>query len=272
MKIFRVTSPFVLSLLLPLWLTSSCASMSWPRDRGGFYLVLAVKADAAQLDQNIERTIAVIQRRCDSLAIYCNAQRESGNNSNRIRLRVSTSLDRTRVKNVLLSRGLELRAVISPPSPSPIQSYDTQAEAAAAAARTGGEVMPVSEKERGENSHLTGKFVVLKRDPIITGEDIQDAGAASTTSSDENYVVTFRVKPEGAERFGIWTDANINNYLAIIWNGEVRSTAYIKSRITDSGEISGRFTKQQAEDIALVLKSGNLSAPVETVAEGIYKP
>jgi protein-export membrane protein SecD len=271
MKIFRAASPLVL-FLLPLCLALSCASMSGPRDRGGFYLVLAVKADAAQLDQNIAHTMAVIQRRCDSLAIYCNAQRESGYNSNRIRLRVSTSLDRTRVKNVLLSRGLELRAVISPPSPSPIESYDTQAEAAAAAARTGGEAMHVAENEQNENKHLTGKFVVLKREPIITGEDILDAGVATMRGRDEDYQITFRVKPDGAERFGSWTGANINNYLAIVWNGDVRSIAYIKSRITDSGEIMGRFTKQQAEDIALVLKSGNLPAPVETLAEGTYKP
>ena len=52
----------------------------------------------------------------------------------------------------------------------------------------------------------------------------------------------------------------------------MRSAAFIKSQITDTGVIGGRFSKQQAEDVALVLSTGNLPAPVELVEEGTYKP
>jgi preprotein translocase subunit SecD len=48
--------------------------------------------------------------------------------------------------------------------------------------------------------------------------------------------------------------------MGVVLNGEVKSIAYIKSQITDSGEISGRFTKQSAEDLALTLRSGALPA------------
>jgi preprotein translocase subunit SecD len=50
--------------------------------------------------------------------------------------------------------------------------------------------------------------------------------------------------------------------MGVVLNGEVKSIAYIKSQITDSGEISGRFTKQSAEDLALTLRSGALQAPL----------
>jgi preprotein translocase subunit SecD len=52
----------------------------------------------------------------------------------------------------------------------------------------------------------------------------------------------------------------------------VKSIAYIKSQITDQGEISGRFTKQAAEDLALVLRTGALPAPLRFVSETIDKP
>jgi preprotein translocase subunit SecD len=273
MKILQEASSQLLALLLLLCVAVSCTTLSGPRDKGGFYLVLAVKADEAQLDQSIERTMAVIQKRCDSLAIYCKPQRQSGDKSNRIMLRVSSTLDQARVKTVLLSQGLELRAVVSPPSPTPVQLYATQAEAAAAAGKDE-ETLPYVEREVKAGSLNGSRFVILKRAPIITGEDITQAAAVARFRdiNDEDYQITFRVKPEGAERFGSWTGANINNYIAIVWNKEVRSIAFIKSQITDSGEISGRYTKEQAEDVALVLKSGNLPASVELVEEGTYKP
>ena len=45
----------------------------------------------------------------------------------------------------------------------------------------------------------------------------------------------------GAEKFGAWTGANINEYMGVVLNDEVKSIAYIKSQIYDQGEISGRF-------------------------------
>src|SRR5207253_6575351 len=50
--------------------------------------------------------------------------------------------------------------------------------------------------------------------------------------------------------------------MGVVLDNEVKSIAYIKSQITDSGEISGRFTKQSAEDLALTLRSGALPARI----------
>jgi preprotein translocase subunit SecD len=52
-----------------------------------------------------------------------------------------------------------------------------------------------------------------------------------------------------------------------VLNGEVKTIAYIRTQILDQGEITGRFTKQSAEDLALVLRSGALPAPVKIVEE-----
>lgn len=47
---------------------------------------------------------------------------------------------------------------------------------------------------------------------------------------------------------------------------------YIRSQITEDGQITGNFTREQAEDVALTLRSGGLPAPVEVLEEGTYKP
>lgn len=95
----------------------------------------------------------------------------------------------------------------------------------------------------------------------------KDAGGGT-----DDYLIAFTLKPVAANRFGEWTDGNVGRYLAIVLNGAVRSAPYVKSRITDSGQITGSFTKQQAEDVALTLKSGSLPTPIEVVEEGGYEP
>jgi preprotein translocase subunit SecD len=60
--------------------------------------------------------------------------------------------------------------------------------------------------------------------------------------------------------------------MGVVLNDEVKSAAYIKSQIFDSGEISGRFTKETAEDLALTLKSGALPAAIEYLEERTVGP
>ncbi|HKS30125.1 MAG TPA: hypothetical protein VJS44_20040 [Pyrinomonadaceae bacterium] len=255
-------------LLLSLALSTACNRLSKrpaPQDKGGMLLLIAVKA-ADRLDESVTRTISVIESRCNQLGIYCKLTRQD---AGQIELRVSSSMPPERVKDVLLSQGLEMRAVVSNPSPAPLESYATEAEAREAAG-AGRDVLPYNEADRG-SSRAGRKFIVVERTPLVTGMDVRDAHASQMTNGN-NYDVVFSLKPEGAVRLQAWTRVNINRYIAVILNREARSVAYIKSEISDSGVITGRFTKEQAEDIARVLKTGNLPAPVEILREGTYKP
>jgi preprotein translocase subunit SecD len=238
-----------------------------PRDEGGVYMVLAVKAEPAAVEQAVRNTSMVIETRCAALGVYCRAERLGGEGSNRIRLRVSGARDFGRVKSVLLAEGrLELRPVVSPPSPSPIKFYPTREEAERAAGQKH-DVAPYEEEEAAP------VFLVVEREPVVSGSDLRSADAAPDAGSGgDNYTILFTLRPEGAARFGDWTGANVGRYLAIILNGKVRSTPYIKGPISDSGQITGNFGKAQAEEIALTLRSGHLPAPVEVLEEGAYKP
>ena len=267
----------ILLLLSPISACNMAGRMFGPKDEGGLYLVIGVKADRAQMEQSLSQTMAVMQRRCDRLGVRCRLQKHGDDKSGQIMLRISSPKDPERIKSVLFSEGLELRAAVSPPSPAPLQTFATRAEAEAAAG-TDEDVLPYLEREEGAQTQAE-RFVIVERTPIVTGQEIRDAEAVegediSHLDGQKNYSysVTFRLNPAGAERFGRWTGANINRYLAIVLNKQARSVAFIRSQIFDSGQITGRFTKQQAEDIAIVLISGSLPARVEALEEGTYKP
>ena len=106
----------------------------------------------------------------------------------------------------------------------------------------------------------------------MDGSELRDANAVSRTGNQDDYQISFSLKPAGAAKFGDWTSKNINNYMAVVLNGEVKSVAYIKSRIDDQGEISGRFTKATADDLALTLRSGALPAKLEYQEERTVGP
>jgi preprotein translocase subunit SecD len=113
---------------------------------------------------------------------------------------------------------------------------------------------------------------VVEYPSVVDGSELREANAVSRTGGDGDYQISFSFKPSGAQKFGEWTGKNIGNYMAVVLNGEVKSAAYIKSQIFDSGEISGRFTKASAEDLALTLKSGALPAKIEYQEERTVGP
>ena len=84
--------------------------------------------------------------------------------------------------------------------------------------------------------------------------------------------VSFRLTREGARLFGALTGANINRRLAIVLDGVVQSAPVIQSRITDAGRITGRFTREEAHDLAIVLRAGALPAPIAIEEERTVGP
>ena len=122
------------------------------------------------------------------------------------------------------------------------------------------------------NAQKEKKWVVVETPAIVDGSELRNASAVQSRAGADDYQITFSLKPAGADKFGTWTGANINEYMGVVLNDEVKSIAYIKSQIFDSGEISGRFTKQSAEDLALTLRSGALPAPIEYQEERTVGP
>ena len=94
------------------------------------------------------------------------------------------------------------------------------------------------------NTPKPTRWVVVESPPIINGSELQDrVGCAVVAVAVNDYQIAFSLKPTGATKFGSWTGANTNEYMGVVLNDEVKSIAFIKSQITDSGEIEGKFTK-----------------------------
>ena len=102
-------------------------------------------------------------------------------------------------------------------------------------------------------------FYLVRREAIITGRDLKNARAGvdpQTNSPD----VQFTLNPQGADKFKRATGANIGRRLAIVLDGSVASAPTIQGQIGADGVIHGRFTTQEADELAKVLRAGALPA------------
>ena len=86
-------------------------------------------------------------------------------------------------------------------------------------------------------------------------------------------MVSFKFNLRGAQRFGQATSENIGRRMAIVLDNEVVSAPVIRSAITGgSGQITGNFTVQQANDLAVLLRAGALPAKFTVVERRVVGP
>ena len=107
---------------------------------------------------------------------------------------------------------------------------------------------------------------------IVSGENLVDAQATFDQRTNEP-VVSFRFDTRGATRFGQATQENVGRLFAIILDGQVISAPQIREPILGgSGQISGNFTVQSANDLAVLLRAGALPATLTVIEERTVGP
>ncbi|MBR2033411.1 MAG: protein translocase subunit SecD [Alphaproteobacteria bacterium] len=110
-----------------------------------------------------------------------------------------------------------------------------------------------------------GETYVISRKPVVSGENLVDA---QPSFQDGQAVVSFKFNSLGGKKFGEATKNNIGERLAIVLDNEVISAPTIQSAIMGgNGVITGSFTVKSANDLALLLRSGALPAPLEVLEE-----
>ena len=113
------------------------------------------------------------------------------------------------------------------------------------------------------------KALISKR-IILSGDNLIDAQPRVDTQTNET-IVTFTLDRVGAKKFGKATSNNIGRRLAIVLDGKVISDPVIRDAIiTGTGQISGDFDFQSATDLALLLRSGALPAPLDIIEAVSY--
>jgi len=261
----------------------------WSYSTSGDKLVWTLTGSAQRTlaDNATEQALKIIETRINAIGVAePTLQRRGAQTAHEILLQMPGIQDPEHVKQMLAGQShLELVHVVSPPSPSPIQTYATKEEAIASL-NSGGNI-PANRRvlpyiERAElanrnaqdqtNPQKPTKWVVVESPAIIDGAELRSASAAQGRAGSDEYDIQFSLKKSGADKFGTWTGANINEYMGVVLNDEVKSIAFIKSQIFDQGEINGNFSKQSADDLALTLRSGALPAPIQYQEERTVGP
>ena len=252
--------------------TVSGSSINWS---------LPVAAQKVLADQAVTQAERIIDSRINAFGVKePTFQRYGASDSGQLLLQMPGVDDPERVKKLIGDDSrLSLMKIVSPPNPAPVQIYPTKeaAEQSIAGAQNR-KVMEYADRDVAPTPGATPspdkpkQYVVVETPAVVDGSELRDATAVSRTGNDSDYQISFSFKPGGAQKFGEWTGKNINNYMAVVLNDQVKSAAFIKSQIFDSGEISGRFTKSTAEDLALTLKSGSLPAEIEYQEERTVGP
>jgi preprotein translocase subunit SecD len=99
---------------------------------------------------------------------------------------------------------------------------------------------------------------------IMTGDTIENVQVSRDPSG--QYVIQFRLNPEGAEIFADYTTQHVSEYLGIVLDKTVISAPSVNEPITEGeGVISGAFTLESANNLAVQLRYGSLPIPLKVV-------
>ena len=200
----------------------------------------------AKVRRAVEQSIEVLRRRVDALGTTePNIQREG---DDRVLVEVPGLQDTSKLKEILgTTAKLEFRLVANPgEDPSEVEMLD-------------------------EVDRPGGKLPVEKR-VMVQGEDLTDAQPGFDSRTQEP-VVNFRFNIRGGQRFGEVTSENVGRPFAIVLDGKVISAPRILGPITGgSGQISGHFTVESANNLAILLRAGALPAKLTIVEERTVGP
>ena len=225
-----------------------------------------------------QQAMAIIDLRVNAFGVTePTIQRQGGEGTYQIVIQMPGVDDPERIKNTLnADSNLELKLVAKGTQvPYPTKE---QAEAAAKSTPPGNDPYTsqyevVFYRERSDSGGAAQEgWVVVGKNPVITGLDMRDASARSSQYGGASYEIDFSLLPEGARRFGDATGKHVGDRLAIVLNNEIKSAPNINSQINDRGQITGSFTKKAAEDLALILRSGALPAKAVYLEERTVGP
>jgi preprotein translocase subunit SecD len=232
-----------------------------PGANGSYTFTMKPLVQRTLRDESVVQARQTIERRVNELGVAEPNIAQQGQNGDQILVQLPGVTDVNRAKSIIGSPGvLELKLVEMGPFPTQeaaMSAYNNNLPADLL-------IVPGS-AGAGEGAAGSTVYYVLKRVAAVRGTDLRSA----RQSLDQNNrpAVSFTLSGDGARRFGQVTEQNIGRYLAIVLDNRVFSAPRIDGRITDQGQIYGSFTPQEANDLALVLRSGALPARLDYLQE-----
>jgi preprotein translocase subunit SecD len=207
---------------------------------------------AERIRQTIDQSIQIVERRVNELGLVEPTIQRQG--ANRILVQVPGLQDPSRLKAIIgKTAKLDFRMVDESMSPEQaLASHPPQD----------------SEVLDGENGE---KYLIEKR-ALVSGGDLVDAQPGFDQRNGEP-IVNFRFNSAGGRKFADVTKQNVGKRFAIVLDNKVISAPVINEPIPGgAGQISGSFTVQSANDLAILLRAGALPAPLTVVEERTVGP
>src|SRR5437879_4187081 len=225
-------------------------------DAGGGLIRLTVSQPAMieRMRKTIEQSIQIVERRVNELGTVEPLIQRQG--TDRILVQVPGLQDPTRLKELLgKTAKLDVRMVdLTVPADQAVQ----------------GRLPPDSEVLMSSTSPKTP--YVIKKQVLVSGADLTDAQPGFDQRTGEP-IVSFRFNTSGSRKFAQATSENVGQPFAIVLDNEVISAPVIREPITGgSGQISGSFTGQAANDLAILPRAGALPAPLTIIEERTVGP
>ncbi|MCG2703304.1 MAG: protein translocase subunit SecD [Candidatus Omnitrophica bacterium] len=257
-----------IKLLLTALLVLFCVWVIYPLQQkinlgldlqGGIFLTLRVdlsklpeKASDDLRSDIVDRTIEIIRRRVDQFGVKEPSISRQG--ADRIIVQLPGVTDRVRARKLIgTTAQLEFRLVA--------EDEEKLREA------IGGDVPAGYELKYDEDE----KALLLENVAVMTGDTL--SGAVMSRDQYGRPSVKLEFTDKGARMFSNVTGANVNRRLAIVLDGEIYSAPSIRERISGgNAEITGSFNVEQAKDLAMVLRTGALPAPIEFEEERTVGP
>ncbi len=229
-------------------------------DGADIKLTASIKPEAARRiqDQALKQNITTLHNRINELGVAEPVIQQQG--LDRIVVQLPGVQDTAKAKDILgRTATLEVRMV------------DESSEARGAELGTG--VVPFGSERYLERS---GQSVIVKKQVILTGENLTDAQPGFDSQTQEP-TVNLNLDAKGTRIFRDVTRENVGKRMAILLfekgKGEVVTAPVIRTEIGGGRvQISGRMTTMEANDTALLLRAGSLAAPMEIIEETTIGP
>ena len=234
---------------------------------GNSTLTMKQSAISDLYTRTLNTSIDTIRERIDKLGVTEPQIQKYGLGQNEILVELPGVKDPAEVEDVIQSTAkLSIHAVVGGP-------YGTDADALQA---NNGVIPPDSMLVHGVGSAgMPDQVWLLKRTSEVEGTDFRDAQPSTDQNGRPN--IHFTLTTEAGDRFYKYTSEHSKSSstpgsMAILLDNKVREVAGIDSAIRDNGEITGGFTKQQASDLSLMLRTGALPASISYLETRVVGP
>jgi preprotein translocase subunit SecD len=213
-------------------------------------------------DDAVVQARQTIERRVNELGVTEPSIAQEGQNGDQILVQLPGVSDVNRAKEVIQSTGLlELKIVEQGPAPT------QEALMQNGQVPPGMEIVPGASGTPGDAGTV---YYLVRKVAAVTGRDVRSARVQ--VDSNNQPAVGFTLSSEGGRKFGKVSGENIGRSLAIILDHRVQSAPRLEGRITTDGQITGIFSQEEVQNLALILRSGALPADLTYLQEQTIGP